>query len=81
MNLKEILQRASPITYSYEEVCYVLEEYIRIRKSQNIKVNPMTVLNNIPLQLHNALGLQEINKLNNAFYIALEWFYKNNYHV
>lgn len=64
-----------------EESCYIIEQYIKIRKDVDIMCNPLKILNNVPQQLHHIIGHQELNKMVSARDEAIEWLIKNDYHV
>lgn len=77
MDLQEILNRQSPITYSMEESCFVIEQYIQKRKGVNVKCNPLVMLNNVPQQVHAVIGHNAILQMIEARSIAIEWFLNN----
>lgn len=40
MNIKEIVNRPNGSHYSVEEMCYIIEQYVFLKKNKHIVINP-----------------------------------------
>lgn len=75
MDLKEILSRKSPMFYTTDEACFVVEEYIFQTKNEKIKINlnkkidPRLKINH---PMYQVLMTTQLRNLNQAFLIASE---------
>ena len=74
MNLKEIINRTSPMTYTLEEQCFVIEEYIYEKKGKRIKCNPFRDVQHLPEQVLMVVGRNILQQVNSAFNDALEYY-------
>jgi hypothetical protein len=70
MDLKEIVNREK-YEYHVDEMVFVFESYIKIRKNRDIKINLGTA--QIPM-----LYVHETQKLQLAFDDACQWLKENN---
>lgn len=75
MDLKEILSRKSPIHYTPEEACFVVEEYIHQMTNQRIKINLSKNIDpRLPINhpMYQVLMTTQLRNLNQAFLMAFE---------
>lgn len=72
MEIQEIIYRDSKKTFQQDEMVYVIEHYIKIRKNKNIKI----IIIPIPF-MH--IFTSQITKLVFAFVSACEWLKLNTY--
>lgn len=70
MSIKEIISRPNHSQYSVEEMCYIIEQYIFIKKDRKITINPYksSILNGKINSLYFQIELKKIIK---AFNYAL----------
>lgn len=70
MSIKEIISRPNGSTYSVEEMCYIIEQYVLIKKNRKVVVNPYKgcILNST---LNPLLFQVELKKIIKAFNHAL----------
>ena len=70
MSIKEIISRPNGSTYSVEEMCYIIEQYVLIKKNHKVVVNPYKgcILNGT---LNPLLFQVELKKIIKAFNYAL----------
>lgn len=70
MTIKEIINRPNGSTYSLEEMCYIIEQYVLIKKNLKIVVNPYKncIFNN---RLNGLYFQIEVKKVIKAFNYAL----------
>lgn len=70
MNIKDIVNRANGSSYTLEEMCYIIEQYIFIKKDRKITINPYksSILNGKINSLYFQIELKKIIK---AFNYAL----------
>lgn len=73
MDLTEIITRKSPYNISQDEMCYVVEQYIKDKKSYDISINIEKRV--IPINmLRKTMIVNQLQKLNQAFDIAQKYF-------
>ena len=73
MDAKDEIGRIIRLTeLTTAEMCYVVEEYIWIRKNQRVTINLTKVNNQFWI-------LNQLNLLNQAFDSACNWFFKENF--
>ena len=73
MDAKDEIGRIIRLTeLTTAEMCYVVEEYICIRKNQRVTINLTKVNNQFWI-------LNQLNLLNQAFDSACNWFFKEKY--
>lgn len=78
MNLEEICKRKTDSTYEVDELMFVVEEYVLLRKGFKPKIN---LLAHVPSghPLTNIILKQQYSMLINAANIAIEWLVQNKY--
>ncbi len=78
MKTKAIIERDDSVVLSVDEMCHVVQEYIKTRKNREIVVN---IFKNIP-ENHPLMSIilqQEISKLHEAYNEAKAWLLINKY--
>ena len=71
MDIKEIIQRKSPATYTVEELQFAVEKYIEQKKGQNVVVNIYKDMNMSQLTQFDMLRMDSQHvMLMNAFNIV-----------
>jgi hypothetical protein len=70
MNIKEIINRSNGSSYTLEEMCYIIEQYVLIKKNKNITLNPYKncIFNN---RLNGLYFKIEVKKVIKAFNDAI----------
>lgn len=74
--IMDIITRQSPYYILQSEMEYVVKQYIKDTGNGSVQLNVQKHIGNVNSRLSNAILITELNKLQKAYDVACEYFYK-----